>query len=123
MLGRFRDRWADFDPEATSFIKIGDLREFLKVLESPLGFSQTLINDVFLQDKFIAQLALPTYNNFSSYQFMDVLDALSLRTMVIEQLKHEKIKSLGVQIDHKTTSEQFFEEHGLLENFEEELLM
>jgi hypothetical protein len=29
-------------------------------------------------------MELPTYYNFSSYQFLDVLDAISLRSMAIE---------------------------------------
>lgn len=44
-----------------------------------------------MQDKFIISLDLPTYNNFTDYQFLDVLDALSLRLMVHENfIKAEK---------------------------------
>ena len=34
-------------------------------------------------------LNLPTYNDFSDYQFLDVLDGLSLRLVVSENFKKE----------------------------------
>jgi hypothetical protein len=82
----FREVWMDFDPDATSFIKLLDLRPFLLALGGPLGFDDSFTNNRFLQDKFIASIELPTYHNFSSYQFMDVLDALSFRLMVIDHI-------------------------------------
>jgi len=33
---------------------------------------------------------LPTYNDFTDYQFLDVLDALSLRLMVKENFEKSK---------------------------------
>jgi len=42
-----------------------------------------------LQDKFIASLELPTYHNFSCYQFLDILEALSFRLMVLDHIKHQ----------------------------------
>ncbi len=79
--------WADYDPEATTFISLYQLRQFLLQLGSPLGFDETYKNDKFLQDKFIASLDLPTYYDFSKYQFLDVLDALSFRVMVLDHIK------------------------------------
>jgi hypothetical protein len=61
---RFREVWADFDPEATSFIRLKDLRHFLFALGPPLGFVKSFSDSRFLQDKFIAELELPTYHNF-----------------------------------------------------------
>lgn len=83
---RFRQVWAEFDPNATTFIKLGDLRNFLLMLGAPLGFDSTFTDSRFLQDKFIASLELPTYQNFRCYQFLDVLDALSFRMMIIDHL-------------------------------------
>ena len=51
-----------------------------------------------MQDKFIASLELPIYQNFSKYQFLDVLDALSFRLMVIDQLKQKSDKPDNVLI-------------------------
>lgn len=83
----FRKVWADFDPEATTFINIVDIREFLFKLGAPLGFDQTYKQDKFLQDKFIASLDLPIYYEFSKYQFLDVLEGLSFRLMVLDHIK------------------------------------
>jgi hypothetical protein len=55
-------------------------------LGSPLGFDGSFLDNRFLQDKFIASLELPTYQNFHCYQFLDVLDALSYRLMVMDHL-------------------------------------
>lgn len=38
---RFREIWAQFDPDATTFVKLADLREFLFALGEPLGFDES----------------------------------------------------------------------------------
>ncbi len=58
------------------------------MLGSPLGFDDYFKDNKFLQDKFIASLELPTYNIFVHYQFLDVLDALSFRLMVMDHLNN-----------------------------------
>lgn len=63
----FRQVWADYDPDATTFINLYQLRDFLFQLGEPLGFNETYRNDKFLQDKFIASLDLPTYYDFSKF--------------------------------------------------------
>jgi hypothetical protein len=78
--------WANFDPDATTFIPLSELRDFLFELGSPLGFGKNFEKRKFLQDKFIASLDLPTYHDFHSYQFLDVLDALSFRLMVLDHI-------------------------------------
>ena len=52
----------------------------------PLGFDESFRESQRLQDSFIASLELPTYHDFQSYQFLDVLDALSFRMMVIDYI-------------------------------------
>jgi hypothetical protein len=86
MSEKFRDVWTEFDPDASTFIKLNDLRNFLFALGEPLGFGNSFKGRKFLQDQFIASLELPTYQNFSSYQFLDVLDALSFRLMVLDHI-------------------------------------
>lgn len=81
-LSKFRLIWAEFDPDASTFIPIAQLRPLLFKLGPPIGFDKSYEGDKASQDKFIISLDLPTYNNFSDYQFLDVLDALSLRLMV-----------------------------------------
>eukprot|EP00347_Sterkiella_histriomuscorum_P013361 403365010 len=90
-LAHFRKIWSDFDPEATTFIPIAQLKPLLFKLGLPLGFDQSYQGSKSMQEKFIISLDLPTYNNFQDYQFLDVLDALSLRLMVHENfIKKEK---------------------------------
>lgn len=85
-LEYFREHWANYDPQGTSFIPIYKLRDLLANLGPPLGFSDRCKEDRDMQDRFIGQLKLPIYNDFSSYQFLDVLDALSLRAMVLDRI-------------------------------------
>ena len=99
MSTRFREVWADFDPQATTFIKISQLRDFLIALGSPLGFSDLYDGKRHLQDKFIASLELPMYFDFSKYQFLDVLDALSFRVMVIDHMKRQHGEKAEIELD------------------------
>ena len=46
-----------------------------------------------MQDQFIASLDLPTYHNFTQYQFLDLLDALSFRLMVLDHIKRTNYQS------------------------------
>jgi hypothetical protein len=52
-----------------------------------MGFDLELKGKKFLQDKFIASLDIPIYYDFSKYQFLDVLDALSFRVMILDHIK------------------------------------
>jgi hypothetical protein len=96
----FRECWAEFDPEATSTIPIYHLRKLLFNLSSPLGFDDSFRTSRFLQDKFIASLELPIHDDFSTYHYLDVLDALSFRLMIIEhitKLRNDQLKQLEKQ--------------------------
>jgi hypothetical protein len=59
----------------------------LFALGEPLGFGDNFKDNKELQYKFIASLELPVYHDFSTYQYLDVLDALSFRIMVIDKIK------------------------------------
>jgi len=63
----FRKTWAEFDPNATTFIYLYQLRGFLSKLGSPLGFEKSCQGNRLMQDKFIASMDLPTYYDFSKY--------------------------------------------------------
>jgi hypothetical protein len=86
MNNNFKELWAEYDPEATAFIKLSQLRDFLFALGEPLGFDPGFRGRRHLQDIFIASLELPTYHDFSSYLYLDVLDALSFRLMVKDHI-------------------------------------
>jgi Ca2+-binding EF-hand superfamily protein len=44
MNEKFRDTWKIYDPDATTFIKMNDLRDFLFALGAPLGFDKNYRN-------------------------------------------------------------------------------
>lgn len=52
-----------------------------------------------MQDRFIASLELPTYHNFKSYQFLDVLEALSFRLMVLDHISKLYEERMQQQIE------------------------
>lgn len=56
MLAHFKDIWGEFDPEASNFISLYQLRSFLIALSMPLGFNPEELENRYLQDKFIASL-------------------------------------------------------------------
>lgn len=89
-LDAFRQVWAQFDPDATTYIRISQLKALLFALGKPLGWDAAVAARPAYQDRFIANLDLPIYNSFSDYMFMDVLEALALRVVIIEQLEREK---------------------------------
>jgi hypothetical protein len=59
----------------------------LFALGAPLGFDESYKESKYLQDRFIASLDLPIYENFTRYQFLDVLDALSFRLMILDHIR------------------------------------
>jgi hypothetical protein len=94
-IEKFNLIWQKYDPTASSFIKISDLRQFLNDLGEPMGFSKTIQSDDplnlkrRLQNNFIKQLALPTYKNFQFYNYTDILAAIALRLTVREFVKSQ----------------------------------
>jgi Ion transport protein/Voltage-dependent L-type calcium channel, IQ-associated len=54
MNDKFRETWAEFDPEATTFIPMYKLRDFLFALGEPLGFDMRYTGKRLMQDQFIA---------------------------------------------------------------------
>lgn len=87
---KFLDTWQEFDPEATGFISRDDFRDFLLHLGEPLGFKKAIARNREAQDAFIEALELQLHNDESQYAFVEVLDKVSLRLLVIEQA--QKIK-------------------------------
>lgn len=56
-----------------------------------MGFDSQCLESRYAQDKFIALMDLPTYHDFSQYQYLDVLDALSFRLMVLDHIKKKYV--------------------------------
>lgn len=77
-IEKFNETWVKYDPDATGFIPISDLRDFLKLLGAPLGFSEDLKKGCKKdQDDFISDLDLPIYFDLGYYNYTDVLVKLA----------------------------------------------
>lgn len=59
--------WAEFDPEATSFILIREIRPLLFKLGEPLGWDESFAESKSKQDQYLISINLPSYNDFSNY--------------------------------------------------------
>jgi hypothetical protein len=79
----FKEKWANLDPEGTSFIQVFELEDLLYSLGNPLGWDLTFRGDENKRQKFKHDLKLPLYQE-NKYCFLDVLEALALRLMVQE---------------------------------------
>lgn len=62
------------------------LRSLLLKLEDPLGFNEIIASEISLQNKFIESLTLPLYNEKTDYHYIDVLDALAMKIMAMENV-------------------------------------
>ena len=97
---KFLDTWQEFDPEATGFISRDDFRDFLLHLGEPLGFKKAISRNREAQDAFIEALELQLHNDESQYAFVEVLDKVSLRLLVIEQAQKIKDEQEDVEKEH-----------------------
>lgn len=75
-LEHFRECWSKFDKNGTCFIKLTELPELLFMLGEPLGWDESYRNNQKLQDDFMEELNIQTYNGFKDYLFFDVIQAL-----------------------------------------------
>lgn len=90
-MEKFNVTWSRFDPDATGFIPIYLVHRLLTDLGPPMGFRETETRGSRAQrDAFIAQLEMPTYHNFESYSYHDLLYKLALKLTVMEHVKKKK---------------------------------
>lgn len=97
----FREKWSEFDVEGTSFIAIHQLPDLLTALGPPLGWDESYKEDEEERVMFISDLNLPIYNGFSHYNFMDILEALSLKMMINAHKEKKKSSSTNIIRDLK----------------------
>lgn len=62
--------------QGTGFIKIRDFADFMLKLSKPLGWTDDFQGNFELQDDFLEELNIPSYNNFQDFHFYDVIQAL-----------------------------------------------
>jgi hypothetical protein len=82
-LQRFRDCWQDIDHEATGFIPKAEIETLLLEFGAPLEFKEPGELNLFVKSMNL------TVHEGDRYAFLEVLDKLSLKILVIEQLKQK----------------------------------
>lgn len=87
MVERILDSWANFDPNATGFLKVSDFEAFMLELGRPMGWEPEDADTHEERQMFVKQLALPIYNEMSDYQFTDVCLALCRRVIIHEEVE------------------------------------
>ena len=79
-IEEFRRLWSEYDPEATGLIEVFELKDLIDDLREDeaglLKYGKFLDSDKQI-DLFIAELEIPTYNNFRNYHFLDVLNSIA----------------------------------------------
>jgi hypothetical protein len=79
----------------TGMILIRDFPKFLFDLGPPLGFDEDeYVGNIDLQDKFIGELNLSTYNNFKEFNFYDVMEALSLNLLILKNVIEKQLHAI-----------------------------
>jgi hypothetical protein len=89
----FRDVWARFDPDATSFIRKHSYPRFLEELGDPLGWDFTYNYNYMKQLEYLAEISLPIYNTGGEYHFMDIFEHLILMIIIRREVINFAIKT------------------------------
>lgn len=89
----FRDVWARFDPDATSFIRKHSYSRFLQALGDPLGWDITYNYNYMKQLEYLAETSLPIYNTGGEYHFMDIFEHLILMMIIRREVINFAIKT------------------------------
>lgn len=89
----FKKVWSDFDPDATSFMRISQIRNFMLRLGEPLGWDVTFNHNFVKQEEYLAEITLPKFNTATEYYFMDVFELLILLMIIRREIINFAIKS------------------------------
>jgi len=94
-LASFKQVWKRYDPDASGFIKIELLSDFVQDLVQETDFITTGLNGPKLVRNFIAHMQVPVYHSFTRYYYQDILNVLSKKYIghkyVLESLKNMEI--------------------------------
>lgn len=66
-------------------------------LGEPLGWGPEFRNNIQLQDDYLAELNITTYNQFKDYLFWDVIEALAKLYLVNTDMKSDSTKAVTDQ--------------------------
>lgn len=83
----FRDAWSRFDPNATCFIRTKDFPKLMLALGAPIGWDESFKQDKIKQKLFMKELKLQSFNGYTKYQFINVLENLALNMIVNKEVE------------------------------------
>ena len=110
-MAKYRDAWAQFDPEATGYIEATKFADLMLKFGPPLGWDESF------RDKHVKQVLffklirqnMKTYHNHTLIQFSDVLDAITLfyiiKTEVRSEMEEQGIEFLSENEDEDSGEE------------------
>ena len=84
----FKDSWSKFDPTATGFIKITEVKTFLFELNAPLGWDESFKENKAKQESFLklCSLILPDIDS-TDLMFSDVLECVIMLLIIRDEQK------------------------------------
>mmetsp|Transcript_57655 Transcript_57655/g.158821 ORF Transcript_57655/g.158821 Transcript_57655/m.158821 type:complete len:1739 (-) Transcript_57655:67-5283(-) len=85
----FSAHWSEYDPEATCYVHVDEVKNFLETLHKPWGFGNELVSDAELTKK-VLELDLPVFKE--RVHFKDVLMGLA-ETVVKEDLMRKGVET------------------------------
>jgi hypothetical protein len=83
MLEKFKDTWKEYDPLATGYLDKHHISDFLNNLGDPLDFDRDNMTEE-QQLTYIEALGIKVHPYYNKFAFVEVLDKLSLRILIIE---------------------------------------
>lgn len=85
-------------------------------LGKPLGWDEDYKDDFEMQDEFLEELNIPTYNNFQHFQFYDVIQALIKVYLVNHEMRK---KAAGLADDDSFRTDSSMNDEGEEEEVEQ----
>ena len=101
----FRDVWSRFDPNATCFIRTKDFAKLMLALGAPIGWDESFKRDKVKQKLFIKELRLQSYNGYTKYQFINVLENLALNMIVNKEVECMVVSKFQQKTDQQKVDE------------------
>lgn len=89
----FQEVWSKFDPKGTSLLPVEKLEDFLYKLGPPMGWTPRYKVNKKKREAFIEKLKLVKYNEFKNYRFSEILEALTLKMFITQQITEKNTKA------------------------------
>lgn len=94
----FRQIWALYDPDASSFMRKKSYPRFLVALGNPLGWDLTYEHNYIKQQEYLYETRLKLHNLRNNYEFMEVFEHLILVMIIRREVVHFAIKNNNLSL-------------------------